>query len=119
MILDSEGRLVGSGYHERKGEPHAEVHALAAAGGRAEGGTAVVTLEPCNHVGRTPACRQALLDARIARVMIALMDPTSQGEGGAAVLRAAGVKVEVGLLADEARLVLGSWLAAQRSPGQR
>jgi diaminohydroxyphosphoribosylaminopyrimidine deaminase/5-amino-6-(5-phosphoribosylamino)uracil reductase len=74
----------------------------------------VVTLEPCNHVGRTPACRQALLDAGISRVVIALLDPTSRGEGGAAVLRASAVDVEVGLLAAEAELVLGPWLLAQR-----
>jgi diaminohydroxyphosphoribosylaminopyrimidine deaminase/5-amino-6-(5-phosphoribosylamino)uracil reductase len=110
VILDARGEVVGTGYHERKGEPHAEAHALAAAGERARGGTAVVTLEPCNHAGRTPACRQALLDAGVTRVVIALMDPTSRGEGGAAVLRAAGVGVEVGVLADEARLVLGDWL---------
>jgi diaminohydroxyphosphoribosylaminopyrimidine deaminase/5-amino-6-(5-phosphoribosylamino)uracil reductase len=110
VILDAEGAVVGAGYHERKGESHAEVHALAAAGERARGGTAVVTLEPCNHVGRTPACRQALLDAGVARVVIALIDPTSRGEGGAAVLRACGVDVEVGVLTQEAWLVLGDSL---------
>jgi len=111
VVLDVHGKVVGTGYHERKGEPHAEAHALAAAGELARGGTAVVTLEPCNHVGRTPACRQALLDAGVARVVIALIDPTSRGEGGAAVLRSAGVDVEVGVLADEARLVLGDYVA--------
>lgn len=110
VVLDVRGEIAGTGYHERKGEPHAEAHALAAAGERARGGTAVVTLEPCNHAGRTPACRQALLDAGVARVVIALIDPTSRGEGGAVVLRAAGVDVEVGVLADEARLVLGDYL---------
>ncbi len=112
VILDAGGQVVGTGYHRRKGEPHAEAHALAAAGDHAAGATAVVTLEPCNHVGRTPACRQLLLDAGIARVLIAVIDPTSRGEGGAAVLRANGVDVEVGVLADEARLVLGLWIAA-------
>jgi diaminohydroxyphosphoribosylaminopyrimidine deaminase/5-amino-6-(5-phosphoribosylamino)uracil reductase len=111
VILDTNGHVAGTGYHQRKGESHAEVHALSAAGSRAEGGTAIVTLEPCNHVGRTPACRQALIDARVARVVIGLIDPTSRGDGGAAMLRAAGVDVEVGVLADEARLVLGPWLA--------
>jgi len=110
VVLDAHGEIAGTGYHERKGEPHAEAHALAAAGERARGGTAVVTLEPCNHTGRTPACRQALLDAGVARVVIALIDPTSRGEGGAAVLRGAGVDVEVGVLAEEARLVLGDYL---------
>jgi diaminohydroxyphosphoribosylaminopyrimidine deaminase / 5-amino-6-(5-phosphoribosylamino)uracil reductase len=112
VILDRFGASVGEGYHLRKGESHAEVNALAAAGPRAAGGTAAVTLEPCNHFGRTPPCHQALLDAGIARVLIALLDPTSRGEGGAARLRLAGVEVEVGLLADEAHIVLAPWLDA-------
>jgi diaminohydroxyphosphoribosylaminopyrimidine deaminase / 5-amino-6-(5-phosphoribosylamino)uracil reductase len=112
VILDADGRVVGQGYHERKGEAHAEAHALASAGGHAAGGTAVVTLEPCNHQGRTPPCRQALIDSEVTRVVIAVIDPTSRAEGGAAALRAAGIDVEVGVLADEARLVLGPWLAA-------
>jgi diaminohydroxyphosphoribosylaminopyrimidine deaminase/5-amino-6-(5-phosphoribosylamino)uracil reductase len=112
VLLGSGGRVVGEGYHERKGEAHAETQALAAAGPLAEGATAVVTLEPCNHQGRTPACRQALIDAKVRRVVIALTDPTSRGEGGAAALRSAGVDVEVGVLADEATVVLGPWLAA-------
>lgn len=112
VILDTEGRIVGEGYHQRKGEPHAEVNALMAAGDHARGGTAVVTLEPCNHVGRTPACHQALLDAGIRRVVVALIDPTSRGEGGVKRLRDADVDVEIDVLADEARLVLGPWLTA-------
>ncbi|WP_078858563.1 bifunctional diaminohydroxyphosphoribosylaminopyrimidine deaminase/5-amino-6-(5-phosphoribosylamino)uracil reductase RibD [Streptomyces sp. NRRL F-2799] len=110
VVLDRGGRVVGEGFHLRKGEAHAEVNALAAAGDRAVGGTAVVTLEPCNHYGRTPPCREALIDARVARVVIAVMDPTSRGEGGAALLREAGVEVEQGVLAEEALLVLGPWL---------
>jgi diaminohydroxyphosphoribosylaminopyrimidine deaminase/5-amino-6-(5-phosphoribosylamino)uracil reductase len=112
VILDAEGQVIAEGYHERKGEAHAEAQALAAAGPLAAGATAVVTLEPCNHQGRTPACRQALIDANISRVVIAVLDPTSRGEGGAAALRTAGIDVEVGVLADEARVVLGLWLAA-------
>ncbi len=112
VILDADGQVVGEGYHRRKGESHAEVNALAAAGQRAAGGTAVVTLEPCNHHGRTPPCHQALLDAGIARTVVAVIDPTSRGEGGVARLRQAGMDVEVGVLADEALLVLGPWLAA-------
>jgi diaminohydroxyphosphoribosylaminopyrimidine deaminase/5-amino-6-(5-phosphoribosylamino)uracil reductase len=112
VILDSLGQIVGEGYHERKGEPHAETQALAATGERARGGTAVVTLEPCNHHGRTPPCRQALIDAGVARVVISVIDPTSRGEGGAAALRNAGIDVEVGVLDDETRLVLGPWLTA-------
>jgi diaminohydroxyphosphoribosylaminopyrimidine deaminase/5-amino-6-(5-phosphoribosylamino)uracil reductase len=112
VVLDPAGVVVGEGYHERKGEAHAEAQALAAAGPLADGATAVVTLEPCNHQGRTAPCRQALIDARVRRVVIGMIDPTSRGEGGAAALRAAGVDVETGVLADEARVVLGSWLAA-------
>lgn len=114
VILDESGRVVGEGYHERKGEPHAEAQALTAACARAAGGTAIVTLEPCNHHGRTPPCHQALLDAEVARVVIAVLDPTSRGQGGAARLRAAGVDVEIGVLAEEASLVLGPWLMALR-----
>jgi len=112
VVLDSGGRITGEGYHERKGEAHAETQALAAAGPLAAGATAVVTLEPCNHQGRTPACRQALIDAKVSRVVVALIDPTSRGEGGAAELRTAGVDVETGVLAEEARVVLGPWLTA-------
>jgi diaminohydroxyphosphoribosylaminopyrimidine deaminase/5-amino-6-(5-phosphoribosylamino)uracil reductase len=115
VILDRTGRIVGQGYHQRKGSAHAEVNALEAAGSRARGGTALVTLEPCNHYGRTPPCHQALLDAGIARIVIAVLDPTSRGEGGAARLRQAGVSVESGVLADEARLVLDPWLTALRT----
>lgn len=82
VVLDVDGEIVGTGFHERKGEPHAEGHALEAAGTPAAGGTAVVTLEPCNHIGRAPACLQLLLDAQVARVMIALRDPTSRRGGG-------------------------------------
>lgn len=112
VILDRDNNDVGHAYHERKGEAHAERRALEMAGERAREGTAVVTLEPCNHQGRTPACRQALLDAGIARCVIAVLDPTSREEGGAQRLRTAGVDVATGVLAEEARLVLGSWLHA-------
>ncbi|MEU6290264.1 bifunctional diaminohydroxyphosphoribosylaminopyrimidine deaminase/5-amino-6-(5-phosphoribosylamino)uracil reductase RibD [Streptomyces sp. NPDC046988] len=112
VILDAEGRIVGEGYHLHKGAAHAEVNALAAAGSRAVGGTAVVTLEPCNHEGLTPACHQALLDAKVERVLIAVLDPTSRGEGGAARLRQAGVDVETHVLEKEALTVLGPWHAS-------
>lgn len=87
VLLDPSGQIIGEGYHERKGEPHAEAQALAAAGPLADGATAVVTLEPCNHQGRTPPCCQALIDAGIRRAVIAVIDPTSRGEGGVAVTR--------------------------------
>lgn len=114
VILDAHGRTVGEGYHVRKGEPHAEANALTAAGRLAEGGTAVVTLEPCNHSGRTPPCREALIHAKVARVLIAVMDPTSRGEGGAALLRQAGIEVEEDFLTDEALVVLGPWLSSTK-----
>jgi diaminohydroxyphosphoribosylaminopyrimidine deaminase/5-amino-6-(5-phosphoribosylamino)uracil reductase len=112
VILDGGGQVVGQGYHHGAGVAHAEVNALAAAGEQARGGTAIVTLEPCNHQGVTPPCHQALLDAGVRRVLIAVIDPTSRGAGGAARLRAAGVEVEVGVLEDEAKVVLGPWLTA-------
>jgi diaminohydroxyphosphoribosylaminopyrimidine deaminase/5-amino-6-(5-phosphoribosylamino)uracil reductase len=115
VLLSPAGRIVGEGYHERKGEAHAEAQALAAAGPLAAGATAVVTLEPCNHQGRTPPCRQALIDAGIRRAVIAVIDPTSRGEGGLAELRRAGVDVETGVLAGEAEIVLGDWLAGLRN----
>ncbi|MBC8991546.1 bifunctional diaminohydroxyphosphoribosylaminopyrimidine deaminase/5-amino-6-(5-phosphoribosylamino)uracil reductase RibD [Micromonospora chalcea] len=114
VILDRHGTAVGAGYHRRKGEAHAEVNALRAAGAAARGGTAVVTLEPCNHVGVTPACRQELINAGIARVVISVIDPTSRGDGGAAVLTAHGIDVETNVLPDETLTVLGPWLAATR-----
>jgi diaminohydroxyphosphoribosylaminopyrimidine deaminase/5-amino-6-(5-phosphoribosylamino)uracil reductase len=112
VILDSTGQPIGEGYHARKGEAHAEGNALFAAGPAAKGGTAVVTLEPCNHAGHTPACRQLLIDAGIARVVIALIDPTSRDEGGVKELRKAGVSVEIDVLSGEAMLVLGPWRTA-------
>jgi diaminohydroxyphosphoribosylaminopyrimidine deaminase/5-amino-6-(5-phosphoribosylamino)uracil reductase len=115
VILNADGTAVGEGYHLYKGSSHAEVNALAAAGDRAVGGTAVVTLEPCNHVGLTPACHQALLDAGVSRVLIAVLDPTSRGEGGGERLRRAGVEVKTGILSDEALIVLGPWHASLTS----
>jgi diaminohydroxyphosphoribosylaminopyrimidine deaminase/5-amino-6-(5-phosphoribosylamino)uracil reductase len=111
VLLGTGDRIVGEGYHQRKGEAHAEAQALAAAGPLAAGAIALVTLEPCNHQGRTPPCRQALIDAGVRRAVVAVIDPTSRGEGGVAELRRAGVDVETGVLADEAQTVLGDWLA--------
>lgn len=102
-VLAARGRIVGEGWHRRAGEAHAEVIALGAAGTQAAGATAYVTLEPCNHHGRTPPCVDALLAARVARVVYALADPNPHVTGGGAGrLEAAGVAVEAGLLAEQA-----------------
>lgn len=102
-VLVRDGEVVGEGWHRRAGEPHAEAFALEAAGARARGATAYVTLEPCNHHGRTPPCTEALIAAGIARVVYAVPDPDPRVDGGgAARLRAAGVDVVSGLLADAA-----------------
>ncbi|WP_327335948.1 bifunctional diaminohydroxyphosphoribosylaminopyrimidine deaminase/5-amino-6-(5-phosphoribosylamino)uracil reductase RibD [Streptomyces sp. NBC_01324] len=114
VVLDATGRPAGEGFHQRAGGPHAEVHALRAAGEKARGGTAYVTLEPCNHTGRTGPCAQALIAAGIARVVYAVGDPNPQATGGADTLRAAGVKAEQGLLAEEAEQGNAPWLTSVR-----
>ncbi|MFE7752781.1 bifunctional diaminohydroxyphosphoribosylaminopyrimidine deaminase/5-amino-6-(5-phosphoribosylamino)uracil reductase RibD [Streptomyces sp. NPDC057428] len=114
VILDAAGEQVGEGFHQRAGGPHAEIHALREAGGKARGGTAYVTLEPCNHTGRTGPCAQALIDAGVRRVVYAVGDPNPQATGGADTLRAAGIEVEQGLLADEAEAVNIAWLTSVR-----
>jgi diaminohydroxyphosphoribosylaminopyrimidine deaminase / 5-amino-6-(5-phosphoribosylamino)uracil reductase len=98
-VLARDNEIVGEGWHERAGQPHAEPNAIRAAGERARGATAYVTLEPCSHHGRTPPCVDALLAAGVQRVVYAVGDPNPRVDGrGAKLLRAAGVKVESGLL---------------------
>jgi diaminohydroxyphosphoribosylaminopyrimidine deaminase / 5-amino-6-(5-phosphoribosylamino)uracil reductase len=101
-VVLADGEMVGEGWHAEFGERHAEPVALAAAGERARGATMVCTLEPCNHQGKQPPCTEALLAAGVRRVVAAIADPDPVAAGGAARLRAAGVGVELGLLADEA-----------------
>ncbi|MCC6657238.1 MAG: bifunctional diaminohydroxyphosphoribosylaminopyrimidine deaminase/5-amino-6-(5-phosphoribosylamino)uracil reductase RibD [Rhodocyclaceae bacterium] len=102
-VLVRDDAVVGEGWHERAGEPHAEIHALNAAGKLARGATAYVTLEPCSHHGRTPPCAGALIAAGVARVVAAMRDPNPQVAGqGLAQLAAAGIEVADGLLAHEA-----------------
>lgn len=112
VVLDPSGAVVGEGFHERAGGPHAEVRALADAGDRARGGTAVVTLEPCRHTGRTGPCTQALLDAGVARVVVAVPDPTATAGGGADLLRSAGVEVVEGVGREAAAHGNRAWLHA-------
>lgn len=115
VVLDADGTSVGEGWHAYAGGPHAEVNALREAAERAYGGTAVVTLEPCNHAGRTGPCSQALLDAGIAHVVHAVADPNAAAAGGAATLRDAGVDVTAGVLEAEAARVNEAWLHAVRT----
>ncbi len=103
-VLVRDGEVVGEGWHEKAGEPHAEVNALRAAGDRARGATAYVTLEPCSHHGRTPPCAEALIAAGVSRVVAAMTDPNPLVSGnGLAKLRAAGIETASGLLESEAR----------------
>lgn len=105
-VVADGARVLGEGWHQRAGEPHAEVHALRAAGERARGATAYVTLEPCAHHGRTPPCADALVAAGVTRVVAACRDPFDQVAGqGFAKLAAAGIDVEFGLMEAAARRV--------------
>lgn len=116
VVIDRTGVVVGEGATQPAGQAHAEVRALTAAGERARGGTMVCTLEPCAHTGRTGPCAQAIVDAGIARVVLAVDDPNPLAAGGAETLRAAGIDVVPGLLAaDAASEALRFWLHGERT----
>ena len=109
-IVVKNGELVGSAHHERAGTDHAEVAALRAAGDKAVGSSLYVTLEPCNHHGRTPPCTDAIIAAKVARVVIGVRDPNPHVEGdGAERLRAAGIEVVLGVREEKARTQIAPW----------
>lgn len=114
VLLDADGTIVAEGWHRGAGTPHAEVDALSKVED-ATGLTAVVTLEPCNHTGRTGPCSLALIAAGVAKVVYAVSDPGQASAGGAQTLRDAGVSVESGVLADEAEEFQHVWLTAARN----
>jgi diaminohydroxyphosphoribosylaminopyrimidine deaminase/5-amino-6-(5-phosphoribosylamino)uracil reductase len=111
VIINSTGEIIAEGFHNRiASDDHAEVVAIKAAGNNAQGATIVVTLEPCNHIGKTGPCTQAIIDAGISTVVFAVNDPNAIASGGADKLRAAGIKVIEGILKEEAALSNRAWL---------
>jgi diaminohydroxyphosphoribosylaminopyrimidine deaminase/5-amino-6-(5-phosphoribosylamino)uracil reductase len=114
-VVVRDGVVVGEGWHTAYGAPHAEIEALRAAGDRARGATVYVTLEPCDHHGKTPPCTEALVAAGVRRVVAACEDPSPVARGGAARLRAAGIEVDVGVEADAARELNAPFLHALAS----
>lgn len=114
-VVVRDGTVVGEGYHHAFGRDHAEVVALAMAGGQARGSTVYVTLEPCTHQGKTPPCTEALLAAGVARVVVAVRDPHAVAAGGVERLRGEGVTVDVGVCEEEARELNAAFLHAVTS----
>ena len=111
VIIDATGKIISEGFHDRmNSDEHAEVVAIKAAGNKAHGATIVVTLEPCNHTGKTGPCTQASIDAGISTVVFAVSDPNAIASGGADKLHAAGIKVVEGVLKEEAALSNRAWL---------
>lgn len=113
VLVDDDGTILAQGWHKGAGTPHAEADALSKISD-ARGLTAVVTLEPCNHTGRTGPCAQALIAAGVGRVVFAASDPSDDAAGGATTLRAAGIEVISGVLADEATAFQHRWLTSAR-----
>ena len=112
-VLVKDGVVIGEGFHPRAGQPHAEVFALRQAGQHAQGATAYVTLEPCAHYGRTPPCAKGLVEAGVAKVIVACPDPNPLVAGkGVQILRDVGIEVEIGLCQDEAHLLNHGFLKA-------
>jgi len=111
-VVVRDGEIVGEGFHARAGEPHAEIIALQMASGKTRGATLYVTLEPCNHHGRTPPCANAIIAAEIKRVVVAVGDPNPEAAGGAAKLRESGMQVDFGVLEMEARELNAAFLAS-------
>lgn len=111
-VMVKDGEIVGEGYHAFAGGPHAEVVALAQAGTKAKGSTCYVTLEPCNHSGRTGPCTEALIEAGVRRVVAAVRDPNPEAKGGLERLSEAGIEVEGGLLLEESAAANRIWLRA-------
>ena len=111
-VVVKNGRIIGEGYHHKAGEPHAEVHALRAAGDEAKGATLYVTLEPCAHYGKTPPCAKRVIEAGISRVVVSVGDPNPLVAGkGIAMLKAAGIEVTTGVLEKECSTLIEGFLA--------
>ena len=111
LVVGNQGELISEGFHHREdGGKHAEVAALQAAGAKASGATLILTLEPCNHYGKTPPCTEAIVASGIKKVVFAVSDPNPKAAGGADALKRAGIEVEGGLLADEVSFTNRAWL---------